>query len=248
MKVGIIDDEKPARGELSYLIKALEPDSEIIEIESGEEALEKISNESFDLLCIDINLGDISGTTLASTARKLLPNVEIVFATAYNTYAEKAFEVDALYYLLKPFSEDKVRRMLDKYKNKHNKEYRVENAEEYEDSSIKLTKIPLKVDKKIIFLDISLIVYIEVQNRTCIIHTKNKDFIDTAKLKDYEDTLKDYGFFRIHKSYLINLNYIKEIYPWFNNSYCVRMEGFEDIILPLSRNKIKELKTLLTNS
>src|SRR5690606_27864276 len=92
---------------------------EIVEMKSGEEALELIARESFDLLCIDINLGDISGTTLAATARKLLPNVEIVFATAYNNYAENAFEVDSLYYLLKPFSEAKVKRMMEKYNKKH---------------------------------------------------------------------------------------------------------------------------------
>lgn len=247
MKIGIIDDERPARSELSYLINKLVPNAAIIEMESGEEALDLISRESFDLLCIDINLGDISGTTLATTARKLLPDVEIVFATAYNNYAEKAFEVDSLYYLLKPFSEIKVKQMIEKYNIKH--ENKANNHSDfkhgYENSNISLTKIPLNVDKSIVLIDISSIIYIEAQNRVCIIHTKNKDYVDNTPLKQFEDKLSGSGFFRIQKSYLINLKYILEIYPWFNNAYCVRMQGFENDILPVSRNKIKDLKHML---
>src|SRR5699024_12005106 len=93
MRIAIIDDEKPARSELSYLITKNLPNVDIVEASSGEEALSTISNDPFDLLCIDINLGDISGITLASAARRISPNVEIVFATAYNNYAEDAFQV-----------------------------------------------------------------------------------------------------------------------------------------------------------
>lgn len=245
MKIGIIDDEKPSRSELSYLINKLVPDAVIIEMKSGEEALDLIARESFDLLCIDINLGDISGTTLATTARRLLPNVEIVFATAYNNYAEIAFEVDSLYYLLKPFSENKVKRMIEKYKSKHDSNTSTSDNEEYDDLNIPLTKIPLNVDKSIVLVDISSIVYIEVQNHTCIIHTKNRDYMDNTPLKKFEEKLSEKGFFRIQKSYLVNLKYILEIYPWFNNSYCVRMQGFEDEVIPISRNRIKDLKHIL---
>lgn len=238
MKVAIIDDEKPARSELSYLITKISPDVEIVEISSGEEALNILSNQSFNLLCIDINLGDISGITLAATARKILPKVEIVFATAYNNYAEDAFEVEALYYLLKPFSQKKVNLMMDKY----NKKY---GSGEIILTDNKISKIPLNIDKKIVLVDISSIIYIEAQNKNCIIYTKKDKFIDNTSLKILESKLKFNDFFRIQKSYLINTKYITEIYPWFNNSYCVRMQYFESEGLPVSRNKIKELKDIL---
>lgn len=238
MKVAIIDDEKPARSELSYLITKISPDVEIVEISSGEEALNILSNQSFNLLCIDINLGDISGITLAATARKILPKVEIVFATAYNNYAEDAFEVEALYYLLKPFSQKKVNLMMDKY----NKKY---GSGEIILTDNKISKIPLNIDKKIVLVDISSIIYIEAQNKNCIIYTKKDKFIDNTSLKILESKLKFNDFFRIQKSYLINTKYITEIYPWFNNSYCVRMQYFESEVLPVSRNKIKELKDIL---
>ncbi len=238
MRIAIIDDEKPARSELIYLIKEIIPDAVTVELESGEEALKVISKERFDILCIDINLGDISGTSLAAAARKLIPDTEIVFATAYNNYADKAFDVDALYYLLKPFSAAKVKQMLDKYYQKHSKS-------SYDNSMIAISKIPLNVDKKIVLVEFSSIVYIESQNRICIIHTKDKDYKDNNPLNYFEERLSDKGFFRIQKSYLINLNYVLEIYPWFNNTYCVKMEGFKDELLPISRNQIKNLKNIL---
>jgi two-component system, LytTR family, response regulator LytT len=238
MKIAIIDDEKPARSELNYLIKEVLPDAIISEFSSGEEALENISKEDFDLLCIDINLGDISGITLATTVRKIMPDAEIVFATAYDNYAEKAFEIDAMYYLLKPFSEIKVKKMIERYESKHSKNI-FENREQA------FSKLPICVDKRFIMIDIEDIVYIESQNRGCIIHTKNESYKENNTLNYFVEKLEDSGFFRIHKSFLINLKYILELHPWFNNTYCVKMQGFKDVLLPVSRNHIKNLKAVL---
>lgn len=237
MRIAIIDDEKPARSELRYLITKVIPNAEITESSSGEDSLKIISNKSFDLLCIDINLGDISGITLASAARKIIPEAEIVFATAYNNYAEDAFDVEALDYLLKPFSEKKVKLMLDKYNRKQGK--KVEGTDSL------LNKIPLNIDKSIVLVDINSIVYIEAQNKTCIIHTIKNKYMENTPLKTFDEKLKTNGFFRIQKSFIVNTKHIIEIYPWFNNSSCVRMQYFENEVLPVSRNRIKELKEIL---
>lgn len=238
MKIAVIDDEKPARSELIFLIKEVLPEVVITEFSSGEEVLEAISNESFDLFCIDINLGDIRGTTLATMVRKILPYTEIVFATAYNNYAEKAFEVDAMYYLMKPFSEAKVKHMLDRYKIK-------KSANNDENKEELFSKIPIYMDRKYIMIDIEDIIYIESENRECIVHTKKEIYKDSNTLNFFEERLSNKRFFRIHKSYLINLKYILEIHPWFNNTYCVKVSVFKDVFLPVSRNKIKELKRIL---
>lgn len=237
MKIAVIDDEKPARSELIFLIKEILPSAIITEFSSGEEVLKSISNESYDLFCIDINLGDISGTTLATMVRKILPNSEIVFATAYNNYAEKAFEVGAIHYLLKPFSEAKVKQMLERYK--------IKKTENYLKKEELFSKIPLYVDKKFIMVNIEEIIYIECENRECIIHTKNESYRDSNTLNFFEEKLANKCFLRIHKSFLINLNYILEIHPWFNNTYCIKVSGLKDVFLPVSRNKIKDLKRIL---
>lgn len=236
MRIAIIDDEKPARSELKYLLAENRENLEIQEVSSGEEALKLLSKEEFDLLFIDINLGDISGTTIAKTARKINPQVEIVFATAYNNCAEDAFEVEALDYLLKPFSSKKIEIMWEKYDKK---------LKGFHSSKEIIEKIPLNVDKKIVLVDVSSIVYIEAQNKNCIIHTLKGDYVDNTPLKEFAEKLKDVGFFRIHKSYVVNTKYIIELHPWFNNSWCVKMKNFEEEILTVSRNKFGELKDIL---
>lgn len=238
MRIAIVDDEKAGRSELKFLISKVLEDTIIDEFSSGEDILDSISNESYDLLCIDINLGDINGITLARTIKKLSPDSEIIFATAYDNYAEKAFEVEAMYYLLKPFSEVKVRQMLDRYKIKEGKSIK-ENNEQV------LSKLPICVDKKFIMIDIEDIVYIESENRACFIHTKSSKYKDNNTLNFFEKKLENRVFFRIHKSFLINLNYIVEIHPWFNNTYCIKLSGFKDVLLPVSRTKIKDLKRIL---
>lgn len=238
MNIAIIDDEKPARSELMYLINEVCNDILFTEYKNGEEALDGCLNNKFDLICIDLNLGDISGLTLASSIRALQPKAEIVFATAYNNYAENAFNLDALYYLLKPFSKEKVAKMIEKYNKKHGILPRIHKMN-------KVTKLSICIDKKYIMVHVDKIVYIEAQNKYCVIHTKQGDYQDNNTLSYFEEKLKDSGFLRIQKSYLINLNDVAEIYPWFNNTYCVKMEGFKEISLPVSRNKIKELKHLL---
>ena len=114
MKIAVIDDERPARGELIHQIREVLPDSTIEEADSGASALELLSSQTFDLLFIDINLNDMEGTTLAAAAQKILPGAQIVFATAYSQYAVKAFELGVDNYILKPFDPDRVKRVLEK--------------------------------------------------------------------------------------------------------------------------------------
>ena len=114
MKIAVIDDERPSRKELIHQILSVMPDSLIEEADSGSNALELISSRPFDLLFVDINLNDMEGTTLAAAARRILPDAQIVFATAYSQYAVRSFELGVNNYILKPFDPDRVRRVLEK--------------------------------------------------------------------------------------------------------------------------------------
>ncbi|MFV0242342.1 MAG: LytTR family DNA-binding domain-containing protein, partial [Lacrimispora sphenoides] len=81
--------------------------------------------------------------------------------------------------------------------------------------------------------------------RSCIIHTVSKDYTENQLLGEYEKRLAPYGFCRIHKSFLVNLNYIAEMFPWASNSMAVKMQGFEQNILPVGREKVKHLRQLI---
>ena len=89
MKIAVIDDERPARKELVHQIMDAMPDSQIEEADSGASAIELISGRTFDLLFVDISLGDMDGTTLAAAARRILPDAQIVFATAYSSMGSR---------------------------------------------------------------------------------------------------------------------------------------------------------------
>lgn len=236
MKIAVIDDERPARCELVFQITSLMPNAQIREASSGNEALSIISSETFDLLFIDINLNDMEGTTLAAAARRMMPEAHIVFATAYSQYAVKAFELGVDNYLLKPFEPERLKRVLEKCRSQ---------LSSRDTSPVPLKRLAVNTQRKIVFVDVDQIVYIETSGRSCILHTTGGDLQENTLLGEYEKRLPDSRFYRTHKSYLINLDYISELFPWANNSLAVKMQGYEQHILPVGREKSKLLRQLL---
>lgn len=258
MKIAVIDDERPSRKELIHQILSVMPDSLIEEADSGSNALELISSRPFDLLFVDINLNDMEGTTLAAAARRILPDAQIVFATAYSQYAVRAFELGVNNYILKPFDPDRVRRVLEKCCHDLNLSKGAAAVSGTAAVSgpaavsgtaaapvLSPARMAINVNRTIVMLDIPQIVYIETSGRSCIIHTATRDYTENQLLGEYEKRLAPHGFFRIHKSYLVNLGYITEMFPWANNSLAVKMQGFEKEILPVGREKVKNLRQLL---
>lgn len=242
MKIAVVDDERPARGELIHQIRSVLPDCEIEEADSGQAALELLSRSSFDLLFLDINLNDMEGTTLAAAAKRMLPNAKIVFATAYSQYAVKAFELGVDNYILKPFDPDRVRRVLELCTNSSPA---LSTKQEPQAEVFSSNRLAINVNRTIILLDINQIVYIETSKRGCIIHTTQKDYMENQLLGEYEKRLAPCGFCRIHKSFLVNLSYITEMFPWANGSMALKMQGFEKSILPVGREKVKHLRQLI---
>ncbi len=241
MKLAVIDDERPSRSELCHLILECAPGTQIDEADSGQKALELAAQNHYDAMFIDIHLGDMTGTTLSLMVRKLLPQVQIVFATAYDEYAVKAFDMDAVDFIMKPFDPKRVARAVQKL------EARLKNvspAPPTREEQPVCNKVSISCDKRLVLLDIPDIAYIETDGRNCVVHTVNGDYTCTQPLSYFERRLACAQFFRIHKSYLINLQYVAELCPWFNGMSCVKLKGFESHNLPVSRKQIKPLKEL----
>lgn len=235
MRIIVIDDERPARSELAHQLREIVPEAVITEADSGAAALEIISREAFDLVFIDINLGDINGTSLAVAAQQILPKAHIVFATAFSEYAVKAFEIGVSNYILKPFSKEQLEKIVMKYKQEETDRYELPL----------LNKLPIACNRRVIMVDIKKIVYVETESRGCIVHTQEGDFKENLPIGEYERRLAGQRFFRIHKSYIVNLDHIHEIIPWHNNCYALKMFGYEDTWIPIARNNTKELRQLL---
>ena len=267
MKIAVIDDERPARKMLIRRVQEVLPDCEIMEAESGADAL-KMFNEAdlFDLIFVDMDLGDMEGTTLAATAKRLFPGAKIVFATAYSQYAAKAYEMEIDDYILKPFDPERVHHVVKKCigegkrdpagKMKEPEEKTEPAAEkqgaeqvnagvEEKSGSTVFGKIPVTASHGILFLEIAQIVYAETDGHGCVVHTTSKSYEVNQLLGELEKKLADFGFFRIHKSYLINLSFISELFAGSGNGLSVHMKGYESRELPVGREKLKTLKQLL---
>lgn len=235
MRFAIIDDERPARSELKHQLLSLIPDVEIDEGDSGAAALELAGETQYSIFFLDINLGDIHGTLLVNAIKKMQPETKIVFITAYSEYAVDAFELDVDDYVMKPYDQKRIQKVLDKcLKNR---------------MSTKKKAVPKRIaittQGKVIFENIENIVYIETYNRGCRIHTdKQKYYYEGRSIGDYEKKLEQAEFFRIHKSYLINLNKVREVFPWGKSSFALHVQGYDEI-LPIARNKMKALRMKL---
>jgi DNA-binding LytR/AlgR family response regulator len=116
MRIAIVDDERPARSELRHQIQELLKEAEIVEGDSGAAALQLAGDGKYELFFLDINLGDISGTVLVNAIHNMQPQAKIIFVTAYSEYAVEAFELGVEDYVMKPFDQKRIQKVLDRCK------------------------------------------------------------------------------------------------------------------------------------
>ena len=244
-------------------VKEVIPDCEVTEAESGADALRMFNEtDDLDMIFVDMDLGDMEGITLAATAKRLFPAAKIIFATAYSQYAAKAYEMEIDDYILKPFDPERVHHVVKKClssekKDMEEKEILPKEQEKQEAAETKTQeqepakentvfgKIPVTASHGILFLDIAQIVYAETAGHGCVVHMASRSYEVNQLLGELEKKLLSYGFFRIHKSFLVNLSFIEELSAGTGNGLSVRMKGFEDRELPVGREKLKTLKQLL---
>ena len=207
------------------------------EFENPIDALKFLEDTKVDVAFLDINMSGIDGINLGKIIHKLNPNMKIVFITAYREYGAEAFELKAFDYLLKPYSEERIKTTLSNLIKESNKQ-----PTPKEDMS-KVNKLVVNEDDKFIFLGFDNIYYIEASDKECLIHTKDKTYTSKLKLSKLEELLPNKKFFKTHRSYLVNLDKISELEAWFSGSYVIKLEGISDT-LPLSRNNLKAFKEL----
>lgn len=242
MRIIVADDELPARKELGHMLEQCVLDVKIDYADSGESVLNILENSNVNAVFVDIHLGDMNGTSLASVIKKLYPNVLIVFATAYDNYAVKAFDMEVLDYITKPFDLERLEQTVQKILVK---QHQMSVSRLFDlTASCSPEKLPISKGKNVMLINICDIVYIETNGKGVLIHTFSGDYTGNYTLNFYEQRLANQSFYRIQKSYLINLKQLEEIIPWFNNGYCAKMIGFKNETLPIGRNQIKELRQI----
>lgn len=223
--VFICDDDDGDRGKIAELVKDHGDRSGYLlhleQFESGTELVKAIDNEKKpDMILLDINMDGMDGIETARQTRKILPEVPIILITAYINYAMEGYKVKASRFLVKDELEDTIPECLDSILSEIRRK-----PQELEFSFVE-GNIRLKLD------DIS---YIETDAHVQVFHVGNKTYRIYKKLEEVEKELSGYGFVRIHKSFVVNLGYVKKI-----SSYRLYLSTGEDFSVP--RNRYNEVK------
>jgi len=236
----IIDDEAHMRQTLEKMVGSFCPKIKLVASADGvENGVEKIRNHHPDLILLDIKMKDGTGFDLLKQLHPV--DFKVIFITAYDQYAIKAFKFSAIDYLLKPVDPDELAEAVNKAEQIKQKDFsrQLENLEEQMHPQDKTQKkIILKTLDNIYLIKICNINYCESEGSYCAFHLLNgKKILVSNPLKDYDELLKDTGFYRVHKSYLINMRHI-ERFEKTDGGYVV-LEN--EIKVPVASRKREEL-------
>ena len=247
LRIFIVEDEKPATDRLKSMIKKIE-DIELVGVSpSGREAVDMIDRLKPDLLFLDIHLTDISVIDLPPL---LTHKPQIIFTTAFNQYAIKAFELQAVDYLLKPFSAERLEESIRRAKEKIDSGAtlnldlnrllsRWSPQQEY------LRRIPSKIGDKIYIVSDDQVVYFNTEDKLVFAHLDESKYLVNYKMEELQARLDPEKFFRIHRSTIVNLNYVSTIEPWFAGGYMMKVRDKNKTELTISRSAGKALRQKL---
>ena len=224
MRIAVCDDEERFLTDIKDHIYEIYNSMDVVVdcFTSGKNLINSFDKQSYDLVFLDIEMPEIDGLTLAKMLREKSNELNIVFLTGHIEYALEGYEVNALRYLTKPVKKDKMLEVLHYVSEKLTKNH----------------KLKIRVDGEDTFIDVNDIVYFEAQNQYIMIYTKTGEYLVRYNISDYENELVKDGFFRTHRSYLVNLSKVKKI-----GKAEVIMEGDKEV--PVSRNTVKAMKEAL---
>ena len=241
----IIEDEALARNLLKNYLADHDQIEIIAECENGFEGLKAINEMKPDLVFLDVQMPKLTGFEMLEL---LEFKPEIIFTTAYNQYAIKAFEQHAVDYLLKPFSKERmlmaVERAIEKLKGVKQDESPIDKLTERPDSEF-IERVVVKDKSKIHIIPVEQIRYIESLDDYVMIYTKEKRYVKQKTMRFFEDNLNPKEFVRIHRSYIAKVEEIAEIQQYEKESHIVILKN-DHTKLKVSKTGYKNLKEVLS--
>jgi two-component system, LytTR family, response regulator len=266
----IIDDEQLARDELKYLLDSVGGVEVVAQGTNGIEAVDLIEEHHPDLVFLDVQMPGLDGFAVIQKLKdrseakaRLRPGVDeehlpqIVFATAYDQYAVRAFDVNAVDYLLKPFDRTRVEQAVERARGRMS-EGTTPAAEAQIDALLRLlnrpqgnarapqpAKLIVQAQSRLLLVDQAEICYAAIEDG--IIRVVTQTFEGHSKCRTLEELLEQLDptvFWRAHRGFVVNINHIREVVPWFKSSYQLRMNDKQQTEIPVSRSQTKRLREL----
>ncbi|GAB6158434.1 LytTR family DNA-binding domain-containing protein [Desulfotomaculum varum] len=254
LKALIVDDEYPARQELRFMLGRFNNIEIVGEATTASEALTLIKALDYQVLFLDINLPGMNGLELGAVIQELPRPPFVIFITAYDEHALEAFDVNAVDYILKPVDEKRLKRAIDRViKAQQEREActpvpvqpAAGTANQPAAGEIKINRIPAEKQGKTILVDINDVFYAFTESDYVYIKTFSDKLFTRFTLKELEARLGVGMFFRTHRCYIVNLDKVKEIVPFFNGTYNLVLEDKERSEVPVSRTQAKRLRKIL---
>jgi two-component system, LytTR family, response regulator LytT len=240
----IVDDEKLACEELAYLLRDF-PEIEIAGTGSnGLEALELIQKHEPDIVFLDIHMPGLDGVGLVRQLREGGPDVpHFIFVTAHDQYAVEAFRLEAMDYLLKPVDRERLGESIERVRraitDKHGK------GEPAPPPRPQRTKLLVRSGNRNFIVDAQDLIFATIDDGLItLVSTHIEGHSNYRTIEDLQANLDRETFWRVHRSYLVNINRIKEVVPWFKSSYQLRMDDKKHTEIPVSRVQTKRLREL----
>ena len=244
----LVDDEQLARNELAFLLKTF-PEIEVVGTGSnGLEAIDLIEKLEPDLVFLDVQMPGLDGLGVIRRLRErdiTLPH--FVMATAFDHYAVEAFRLEAMDYLLKPFDMERLTETVHRVQRSFSEK---RSAEAASGSALRMshqrTKLLVKSTGRSFIVDAHDIVFATIEDGLITVVTQQMEGESNYRtIEELQSNLDPEVFWRVHRSYLVNINRIREVIPWFNSSYQLKMEDKKQTEIPVSRVQTKRLRALL---
>ena len=250
----IVDDEQLARDELVYLLKDIGDVEVVAQGKNGLEAVNLIREFNPDLVFLDVQMPGLDGFgVIKKLLDKRVPLPTIVFATAFDQYAVRAFEVNAVDYLLKPFDKKRVAQSVQKARLKMqpadaSSEKLETLVRMLESQKPQTAKVLIKAAGRLFLVNQKDICFASIEDGVISVVTSGPSGMEGQSncrtLEELLDSLDPGLFWRAHRSYLVNINRIKEVVPWFKSSYQLRMDDKKQTEIPVSRAQTRRLREL----
>ena len=248
----IVDDEQPARDELAFLLKGLSDVEVVGQGKNGVEAVNLIRELNPQVVFLDVQMPGIDGFgVIKKLLEKKVRLPFFIFATAYDHYAVQAFEVNAIDYLLKPIARTrlekaigKIRRELEAVEPTQQKLDRLVQLVE-ERPVLQRSKLLVKSGGRLVLVDSDDIIYASIEDGVITVVTRDLEGQSNFRtVEELQSNLDPNSFWRAHRSYLVNINRIREVVPWFKSSYQLKMDDRKQTEIPVSRAQTRRLREL----
>lgn len=245
----VVDDEVPARNELKYILQNNPSVETVGTFANGKTVLEYLKEfpEAADIIFLDIEMPVMDGIETAIEIEKITDYPKLVFSTGFPQFAIKAFDMAIFDYILKPYNDTRVNKTIERLKSIlcQNNKLKI-NGEVVVENNLFSINIVGTDDKIIVLNSVKEIIFVRsIKKGNTLFYTTRGILESKILLKDIEERLKPYSFFRTHKSYIVNLKMIREIEPWFNDTYVLVMDKYKDEQVPVSRHYLKDFKTIM---